>query len=256
MEAYAPGEALNQYCWPDCAINQRYLQDIAELIAYIGAKFKHVQVLLSAWNSKTAWGTTALNWPTAATNALWKQVVTAVGQHPHVWFGVANEPESNYDGAQDAQVWHAMNFAVAAIREQEAALGMPAHIVAVQGTRGWARSLAYYMTHPITAGQGLNVVYETHPYNIAADFQSLFINPAASLPVIIGEFGPATISDMTMAHAETLMQQCNALGLPWLAWTLHMRCPPSLLQDLSNNGCGISMPLQLSDWGKLVKQYL
>lgn len=61
------------------------------------------------------------------------------------------------------QVWHAMNFAVAAIREQEAALGMPAHIVAVQGTRGWARSLAYYMTHPITAGQGLNVVYETHP---------------------------------------------------------------------------------------------
>lgn len=92
--------------------------------------------------------------------------------------------------------------------------------------------------------------------NIAADFQSLFINPAASLPVIIGEFGPATISDMTMAHAETLMQQCNALGLPWLAWTLHMRCPPSLLQDLSNNGCGISMPLQLSDWGKLVKQYL
>ena len=32
-----------------------------------------------------------------------------------------------------------------------------------QGTRAWARPLEYYVTHPITAGDGFNVVYETHP---------------------------------------------------------------------------------------------
>ena len=51
-------------------------------------------------------------------------------------------------------------------------------------------------------------------------------------------------------------QSANSLGVPWTAWTLHMRCPPNLLQDLSGNGCGEGMPLQLTGWGQLVKQYL
>jgi endoglucanase len=93
---------------------------------------------------------------------LWKQVVAAVGHLPHVWFGVANEPEKNYSGELDAQVWQAMNAAVATIREQEAALGFAPHIVSVQGTRNWARNITYYVAHPITAGGGKNVVYETH----------------------------------------------------------------------------------------------
>lgn len=61
------------------------------------------------------------------------------------------------------QAWAALDSAVAAIRQQEAALGQAPHIVTVQGTRGWARELAYYVDHPITAGGGKNVVYETHP---------------------------------------------------------------------------------------------
>ncbi len=61
------------------------------------------------------------------------------------------------------QVWKAMNAAVAAVREEEAVLGLPPHIVTVQGTRSWARSLSYYLSNPITAGGGKNVVYETHP---------------------------------------------------------------------------------------------
>jgi hypothetical protein len=60
------------------------------------------------------------------------------------------------------QVWQGMNSVVAAIREQEAASGFPTHLVTVQGTRAWGRTLDYYLTHPITAGGGKNVVYETH----------------------------------------------------------------------------------------------
>ncbi|EFN55667.1 expressed protein [Chlorella variabilis] len=61
---------------------------------------------------------------------------------------------------------------------------------------------------------------------------------------------------MTLADAEALMQLTRTLGLPWTAWNLHMRCPPDMLVDLSSNGCGIGMPLQLTAWGSLVKTYL
>ena len=54
----------------------------------------------------------------------------------------------------------------------------------------------------------------------------------------------------------TLMQLCNTQRMPWLAWTLHMRCPPNLLVDNSNAGCGAGMPLQLTPWGTKVKTYL
>ena len=33
-------------------------------------------------------------------------------------------------------------------------------------------------------------------------------------------------------------------------------CRPDMLVDLSSNGCGIGMPLQLTAWGSLVKTYL
>lgn len=42
-------------------------------------------------------------------------------------------------------------------------LGFRCHFLCPQGTRAWARPLEYYVTHPITAGDGFNVVYETHP---------------------------------------------------------------------------------------------
>ncbi|KAL4433697.1 hypothetical protein ABPG75_000138 [Micractinium tetrahymenae] len=154
-----------------------------------------------------------------------------------------------------AQVWTAMNTAVAAIRHQEAALGQAPHIITVQGTRGWARDLSYYVTHPVTAGQGANVVYETHVYNPAADLGGLFVKPSATLPILIGEFGPAA-GYMSLADSEALMQKARNLSLPWTGWSLHMRCDPSMLQDLSGGGCGIGMALKLTPWGTLVQKYL
>jgi hypothetical protein len=151
-----------------------------------------------------------------------------------------------------------------------------------------------------------------HADNVATDFQQLFVVPSQTIPVHIGEFGPAL--DMTLADAEALMQRTQALGIPWTAWNLHMRCgnitvvqavcvlwtrwlavafitcqhpamhgggapgaakrclltmevtvracvascrcPPNLLVDNSNGGCGLAMPLQLTQYGQLVKQYL
>ena len=82
----------------------------------------------------------------------------------------------------------------------------------------------------------------------------MFVIPSATLPVHIGEFGPVS-GYMTQADTEELMKRAKNLSLPWTSWTFHHRCPPSMLQDLSNNGCGINMPLQLTSWGALVKKY-
>jgi hypothetical protein len=80
------------------------------------------------------------------------------------------------------------------------------------------------------------------------------VNPAQTLPVYIGELGPAL--DMTLADAEACMQRASQLGIPWTAWSMHMRCPPNMLVDQSSGGCGIAMPLQLTQYGQRVKAYL
>jgi endoglucanase len=172
-------------------------------------------------------------------------------------FGVANEPKSNFNGSRDRNAWSAMNDVVAAIRAVEDGAGTPRHIVAVQGTRQWARILDYYVTHPIEAGNGENVVYETHVYDHAADFDSRFGIPSRTLPVIIGEFGPAGGgATMSMDDCARLMNRGDELGVPYLAWIFHMRCPPNLLMDSSNGGCGVDMPLTPSEWGRLVRDHL
>ncbi|KAL4433698.1 hypothetical protein ABPG75_000139 [Micractinium tetrahymenae] len=92
-----------QYCVPNCSVSTAYLDDIKELVRYAGATYGHVQVLLSLWATDYAWGNTPEGWPTDATIAFWRRIVAAVGQYAYVWFGVVNEPQSNFDGAQDAQ---------------------------------------------------------------------------------------------------------------------------------------------------------
>ena len=180
-------------------------------------------------------------------------------------FGVSNEPEENYDGAQDAIVWNRMNSAVATIRAAEAELGANRHIVTVQGTREWARDLSYYVTHPITAGNGVNVAYETHVYNGPDDYDSLFINPGKSLPVVIGEFGPINdpVHKADLADIQTLMDKAEAAQIPYLAWTFHQYCSPNLIADQpgviwsqNTETDGLGMPHHPTDFGALLKDNL
>ena len=205
--------------------------------------------MLSLWVDPTF---SSLGWPTSATTDAWRMLAAEFKDEPRVLFGLVNEPESNFDGAQDGQVWAAMNSTVQAIRDAEGT--GPHHLVSVQGTRGWARTLDYYLTHPITAGGGANVVYETHVYDPVSEFAALFETPSQTLPVIIGEFGPAQ-GFMTEADCTALMTRARALEVPHLAWTFHQRCPPNLIQETAA-GCGINMPLRPTSWGTLFKNAL
>ncbi len=247
LESYAEANYRNHYL--GVLDDEAYLDDIIEIIDYIGTK-QNVYVLLSLWIDPTF---NDMGWPTANTIEVWEKIAETFADTPHVMFGLVNEPEFNYNGNQDADVWQAMNNAVAAIRRIEDDLNGNHHLITVQGTGGWSRFIEYYVDHPITAGGGVNIAYETHVYNPQGDFEALFINPSNDIPVIIGEFGPAYMDE---ADCQVLMDRADALSVPYLAWTFHQRCPPNLIVDYSNGGCGVDMAIEPTSWGTLVKNHL
>ncbi len=228
-----------------------YFRDMMRIIGHIGTK-KGVYVLVSLWQDPTF---SPLGWPTSRTAEVWKKLAGALKDMPFVMFGLVNEPQSNEDGKRDAEVWQAMNENVAAIRGVERK-NRP-HIVTVQGTREWGRSLAYYVDHPITAGGGVNVAYETHVYNRPTRFDELVVQPAKKLPVIIGELGPQNDEHVTMLpeDCQKLMDLAEHLDIPWMAWTFHNNCPPNLLVE-RKNACVVGAPFTPSPWGQMVKAQL
>lgn len=230
-----------------------YLSQIQSIVAHAAQK-PGVYVLLSLWIDPTF---TSMGWPSnPGTINEWKKLATTFAKEPRVLFGLVNEPQNNYDHALDSQVWTAMNDTVSAIRTAEQQAGGQSHIITVQGTGGWARFLDYYVTHPITAGGGKNVAYEVHVYDPQSTFAARFQNPSKTIPVVIGEFGPAQ-GYMTLSDCQALWTSAQQLEIPYLAWTFHMRCPPNLLVDNSNGGCGVNMQLTPTQgWGAPFKQQL
>ena len=236
LESYGSADGRTHYA--SLVDDDAYLDDIVEIIEHIGTK-PGAYVLVSLWVDPSF---DDLGSPTEQTQRTWRALASRLMSYPQVMFGLVNEPEQNFDGSLDGRVWAAMNGTVEAIRDEEERAGSPQHIISVQGTGAWARRLDYYVDHPIAARGGSNVVYETHVYDPASEFERLFIAPSRSLPVIIGEFGEQ--------DANQLMTDAERNGVPYLAWTFHMRCPPNLLVENSGGGCGIDMRLEPTAWGR------
>ncbi len=245
LENYEQADGRVQ--WQSPLNDPQYLGDIKAITDHIGTK-PGVYVMVSLWYEPT---TTSLGWPSAATNAIWELLADVFRHDSHVLFGVVNEPRENWSGSHDAACWQAMNDAVAAIRAVEDAQSSPRHLVAVQGTGAWARRLDYYVGHPITAGGGQNVIYEVHVYDPASEFPTMVTDPAQTLPVIIGEFGPSVSMGMSQQDCSDLMALAQTLEIPHLAWTFHHNCSPDLLQTTAGN-CGIGMTLLPTAWGQLL----
>jgi hypothetical protein len=249
------GSADGRVHWAGPLEDPDYLQDLVDIVHYIGTK-PGVYALVSVWIHPDL---DSMGWPTEDLIPVWEALAGALLDQPHVLFGICNEPQSNYDGSDDAEVWDRMNRVVEAIRAVESANGSPSHIIAVQGTRAWARHLEYYVDHPITAGGGENIAYETHSYLKESEFQRVWIDPSATLPVIIGEFGPADLgggSTMTIDETITMMDEAEVRDITWTAWTFHQRCSPDLLVDQTGSGCGAGMDLEPTEWGTVIKNRL
>ena len=228
-----------------------YFRDVMRMVGEVG-KHKGVYVLVALWQDPTF---TPLGWPSEKTALVWKKIASALRDMPFVMFGLVNEPQSNEDGRRDAEVWKAMNDTVAAIRSVERP--EHPHIITVQGTREWGRSLDYYVTHPITAGAGKNIAYETHVYNRPSRFDELVVRPAAHLPVVIGELGPQNDDHVHMFPEDCakLLDIATKLDVPWIAWSFHNNCPPNLVVE-RKNACVAGAPLDPTPWGHMVKARL
>jgi hypothetical protein len=251
LESYA--KADKRETWKSALDDDAYLRDIVSIVHHIEQK-PGVYVELSVWHDPSL---DTMGWPTDKTRTLWEKLVHTFAASPRVLFGVVTEPEQNADGKMDAFAWSALNRTVQTIRDAEGTGSH--HIVVVQGTRMWSRRLDYYVSHPITAGGGIDVAYESHAYDGKKEIDALFDGPAKNLPVIIGEFGPVEdehLAHMSMDDCSYLMAKAEEREVPYLAWTFHMRCPPSLLVDTSANTCGVGMALQPTPWGKLLKDRL
>jgi len=236
------GTTVVQY--KDVTEDAAYLADLKKLVDHIGTK-PGVYVMITLFSHPSQ---DANELPTAATQAVYTKLAQTFLDSPQVLYGITNEPHDT----TDSSVWTAMNTAVQTYRNAEATSG-PHHIVAVQGTQGYARQLGYYVTHPITAGNGVNIVYETHVYNPQADWQAMFVDPSTTIPVIIGEYGPDGTYMKTVADAQALQAKAEQLEIPYIGWSFSSQNGPTMLVGNDSDECTkINWAITPSDWGNAI----
>jgi hypothetical protein len=169
------------------------------------------------------------------TDAAYQALVDTFAHASFVLFGLTNEPGG--DKLTNAQISAAMSHAVGTIRAEEDKLGVPHHLVSVQGN-GWTSDISFYATTPLPYD---NVIYEVHGYPPATASYTY-----ASIPVILGEYG--SLTDATTFYADVEAKQ-----IPNLAWDFdsYSDCAPDLLTV--NQSASTLTP---TAWGTTVKTYL
>jgi hypothetical protein len=176
----------------------------------------------------------ATRFPTG-TDATYVALVDTFAHDPYVLFGITNEAGGNQ--RTDDVIASAMQHAVDVIRAEEDRLGVPHHVVSVQGN-SWTSDISHYVSSPIT---GDNVVYEIHGYPPTASSYTY-----ATLPVIIGEYG--SLPDAAAFYADVESKQ-----IPNLAWDFEpfSDCSPDLLEITHD-----ATMINASAWGTTVHDYL
>jgi len=169
------------------------------------------------------------------TDAVYQALVDTFGSKSFVLFGLTNEPGGNK--LSNATISAAMSHAVGVIRAEETKMGVPHHVVSVQGN-SWTSDIGFYASSPLPYP---DVVYEVHGYPPAPASYTY-----ANIPVIIGEYG--SLTDSTSFYADVEAKQ-----IPNLAWDFdsYSNCAPDLLQV--NQSATNLVP---TAWGTTVKSYL
>jgi hypothetical protein len=194
----------------------------------------HVLVTLRSDTSMTGPNETT-DLPTDTTDPTYVALVDTFANSGFVLFGLSNEPGGN--SFTIAKISAAMSHAVGVIRAEEDKLGVPHHIISVQG-ENWTSNISSYATAPLPYD---NLVYEVHGYPpLTASYTY------ANIPVILGEYG--TLSDSTTFYADLEAKQ-----IPNLAWDFepYGNCAPDLL-NVNQSATNLSP----TAWGTTVKTYL
>jgi hypothetical protein len=243
--------------WVNLVDDPEYLADIVQNVEHMTSK-PGVYVLVTLFADPTMKPNNAdydSEWPSSLgdTNTRYAALAEAFGDNPRVLFGLTNEPHTTPE--HQAELAAVYQDAIAAIREVEDARGVPHHIVVVQAPLGWARDLSYFVDNPL---EGDQIAYEVHPYDSSEAFDALLVQPGRALPILIGEYGPAL--DMTEEDVEALWALAQAEEIPYIAWNFHHRCPPNLLEDTAEDGCGLDpatgYDFPRTAWGDLLHAHL
>ena len=180
----------------------------------------------------------AANFPTG-TDAVYQALVDTFANDKFVLFGLSNEPGGNTITKE--VLVPALTHAAQTIRAEEDKLGVPHHLISVQGT-GYSGKIDFYSTTPLAID---DVVYELHGYPPAsADYT--FTN----IPVILGEYGPGGTADLPSSAA--FYADLESKQIPNLAWDFepYSDCSPDLLSTSNPS------TLAPTTWGTTVKTYL
>ncbi|HXK19991.1 MAG TPA: cellulase family glycosylhydrolase [Polyangiaceae bacterium] len=171
------------------------------------------------------------------TDAVYTALVDTFKNDKFVLFGLTNEPGGNK--LSNDQIRSALDHAVGTIRAEEDKLGVPHHVVSVQG-QGWTSDISFYAEKPLTYD---NVVYEVHGYPPPAKSYTY-----DNIPVVIGEYG-----SLDAGSAPAFFADLETKQIPSLAWDFdsYSNCAPDLVEVTQS-----SSDLKPSDWGKVVQAYL
>lgn len=173
--------------------------------------------------------------PTAATDAVYSALVDSFAHASFVAFGVSNEPGGN--ALSSSTIRSAMDHAVSVIRAEEDKLGVPHHLVSVQGN-DWTSDISIYASQPLAYD---NVVYEVHGYPPPASSYTY-----SNLPVIVGEYG--SLSNANAFYADVESKQISTLAWDFDSFS---NCAPDLLTVNQS-----STNLVPTSWGSTVQGYL
>ena len=177
-----------------------------------------------------------VKYPTG-TDAVYIALVNAFKDDKFVAFGLTNEPGGNL--LSNDQIRKSLDHAVSTIRKEEDRLGVPHHIISVQG-QGWTSDISFYAQAPLAQD---NVVYEVHGYPPAKESYTY-----SNIPVIIGEYGA-----LDSKSAATFYADIEAKQISNLAWDFepYSDCAPDLLTVNHS-----STNLVPTTWGSIVQSYL
>jgi hypothetical protein len=179
------------------------------------------------------------------TDPLFVALVDTFAHANFVIFALSNEPGGS--AQTDATISSAMDHAVGVIRAEEDKLGVPHHLVSVQGN-GYTSNLKLYTATPSPITHD-NVVYELHYYPGLGGETPDNYQYSATLPMIVGEYGDFT----TQVPQAAFYTDMEAKMIPNLAWDFDpfSGCAPDLL-NVTHDATMINP----TAWGTSVKTYL
>lgn len=168
-------------------------------------------------------------------NGQMAQLATSFRNTGNVIFGMGNEPQ-NTTNSQMASYVTALNSGIATIRTIESRDSAPyPHVIMVEGPGNYSRDSKYWLTtanrptDPVAGTYGAQLCYEHHVYDQESSWGTSgsvldWQNPAASVPMVIGEVGIDTTADVGMVVSGQTNQftdfvtYCKAHNIPFSAW--------------------------------------